>query len=42
LAIQQATEPGPISMPAAGEITALLHDWKAGAPAAIDHLFELL
>ena len=29
-------------MPAAGEITALLHDWKEGDPAAIDHLFELV
>jgi RNA polymerase sigma factor (TIGR02999 family) len=29
-------------MPEAGEITELLHDWKAGDPAAIDHLFELV
>src|ERR1700728_282492 len=30
------------AMPEAGEITMLLHDWKAGDPAAIDHLFELV
>lgn len=26
----------------AGEITVLLRDWRAGDPAAIDHLFELV
>ena len=29
-------------MPEAGEITMLLRDWKAGDPAAIEHLFELV
>ena len=29
-------------VPEAGEITMLLRDWKAGDPAAIDHLFELV
>ncbi|MGD0631660.1 MAG: ECF-type sigma factor [Terracidiphilus sp.] len=29
-------------MPEAGEITMLLRDWKAGDPAAVDHLFELV
>ena len=29
-------------MPDAGEITVLLRDWKAGDPAAIEHLFELV
>jgi len=29
-------------MPEAGEITVLLRDWKAGDPAAIEHLFELV
>src|SRR6202021_2567244 len=30
------------AMPEAGEITMLLRDWKAGDPAAIEHLFELV
>jgi RNA polymerase sigma factor (TIGR02999 family) len=30
------------AMPGAGEITVLLRDWKAGDPAAIEHLFELV
>jgi RNA polymerase sigma factor (TIGR02999 family) len=30
------------AMPEAGEITLLLRDWKAGQPAAIEHLFELV
>ena len=29
-------------MAEAGEITMLLRDWRAGNPAAIDHLFELV
>ena len=29
-------------VPEAGEITMLLRDWKAGDPAAVDHLFELV
>jgi RNA polymerase sigma factor (TIGR02999 family) len=33
---------GSIPMADAGEITILLRDWRAGDPAAIEHLFELV
>jgi RNA polymerase sigma factor (TIGR02999 family) len=33
---------GILFMPEAGEITVLLRDWRAGDPAAIEHLFELV